>query len=760
MVWRQLFFWLLLFVCPAHSAANDYQRLINQGQVYLHQGQYYLAKDTFRTAQRIAITPEQLAVTEGALGITQYRMHNARQAEKLLRKAIDRSAGKPRERAIRMITLAVLLADRDLTIEARRLYAEALPLCGDDDTLRLKIRLGLADLMPSGKRFSELNNIFEAIAKLSVPEDKAAFFIHLSHQAQAFHQKGLALAYDSLVQAKRNAVHQPRLLAEAIGGLAQLYENQRRIDEAILLNRQAIQAAQTVDAHDLLLELEGRQGRLYRRLHNYPEAIRAYQNAVDHIEAIRPDIPVEYHNGRSSFRDTLEPIYLGLADMLLANASRADREEKTRLLRRARLTVELIKQSELEDFLGGRCTVQGVLSNLSDNVEVSTAVLYPIILPGRLELLVSIGNEIRQFTEAVDADTIGITTRRFANSLRNTANDEKVHAKKLYDWLIAPIEEELENNNVRTLVIVPDGVLRLVPLAALYDGKRYLIEKYALASSPGLTLSTASALANSNSKVLLAGLSVPGPVIEQLPTMVMEGLVRSTLTANERWGHSRAIPGGEPDNEAQDTKIRQAFVERGERDPHFVSKIKKQLTLPGVEKEINGIKQWQPGNTLLMNKAFTKDGFIRHVKQESYSIVHIASHGMFGNTAGNSFIMAYDGIINIDQLDKLLSSDKFKQQPVELLTLSACQTAEGDDRAPLGLSGVALKANVRSALGSLWPVDDAAAARLMPEFYKALRHPEMSKAQALRQAQLSLLNERQYRHPYFWAPFILVGNWL
>ncbi len=90
--------------------------------------------------------------------------------------------------------------------------------------------------------------------------------------------------------------------------------------------------------------------------------------------------------------------------------------------------------------------------------------------------------------------------------------------------------------------------------------------------------------------------------------------------------------------------------------------------------------------------------------------------------------------------------------PVELLTLSACQTAEGDDRAPLGLSGIALKARVRSALGSLWPVSDDAAAELMAGLYRNLGQGGASKAEALRQAQLA--------HPFFWAPFVLVGNWL
>ena len=161
-----------------------------------------------------------------------------------------------------------------------------------------------------------------------------------------------------------------------------------------------------------------------------------------------------------------------------------------------------------------------------------------------------------------------------------------------------------------------------------------------------------------------------------------------------------------------------------------------------------------------MNKGFTVDNFKQEIVRNAYSVVHIASHGVFGHTADATFIMTYDGIINIDALEQLFKSEKFKKAPVELLTLSACQTAEGDDRAPLGLSGIALKAKVRSALGTLWPVSDEAASKLMADFYQALSQPGTSKVQALRRAQQAMIENPRFAHPFFWSPFILVGNWL
>lgn len=122
--------------------------------------------------------------------------------------------------------------------------------------------------------------------------------------------------------------------------------------------------------------------------------------------------------------------------------------------------------------------------------------------------------------------------------------------------------------------------------------------------------------------------------------------------------------------------------------------------------------------------------------------------------------MTYDQLVTVDQLENLLMSEEFGDTPIELLTLSACQTAEGDDRAPLGLSGVALKAKVRSVLGSLWSVSDEATVQLMENFYMRLNSPNLSKAQALQQAQIVLLKDRKRSHPYYWSPFILIGNWL
>jgi len=161
----------------------------------------------------------------------------------------------------------------------------------------------------------------------------------------------------------------------------------------------------------------------------------------------------------------------------------------------------------------------------------------------------------------------------------------------------------------------------------------------------------------------------------------------------------------------------------------------------------------------LLNSEFTVEHFRKQVTSGNYRMVHIASHAMFSQRAEASFIMAYDDVLTIDELQNLLRSERVQTNPIELLSLSACQTAEGDDRAPLGIAGAALRARAESALGSLWPVDDEATKTLMVRFYGPLTKQGFTKAQALQRAQVELLENPAYRHPFYWAPFILVGNW-
>ena len=125
-----------------------------------------------------------------------------------------------------------------------------------------------------------------------------------------------------------------------------------------------------------------------------------------------------------------------------------------------------------------------------------------------------------------------------------------------------------------------------------------------------------------------------------------------------------------------------------------------------------------------------------------------------------SFVLTFDDKLNMDGIEQLIGLSRFRNNPVELLTLSACQTAAGDDRAALGLAGIAIKAGARSAVATLWFINDQAASTLVTEFYSQLKEGTITKAQAIKNAQVHLIKNTPYQHPYFWSPFLLIGNWL
>ncbi len=141
------------------------------------------------------------------------------------------------------------------------------------------------------------------------------------------------------------------------------------------------------------------------------------------------------------------------------------------------------------------------------------------------------------------------------------------------------------------------------------------------------------------------------------------------------------------------------------------------------------------------------------------SIVHVATHGQFSSQANKTFILAWDKPIVVSELDTLLRSTSTGDRTIELFVLSACETASGDNRAALGLAGIAIRAGARSTVASLWSSDDESNALLIGDFYQNLIQG-MNKAQALRTAQLALLENPRYQHSKYWSAFVFVGNWL
>ncbi len=360
----------------------------------------------------------------------------------------------------------------------------------------------------------------------------------------------------------------------------------------------------------------------------------------------------------------------------------------------ARQAIELMDNAELADYYQDASIVHGqvhgtALKDLPDNV----AAVYTIILPHRLDLIVCFHSGMKKYSTPIDATALSRDIASFRVSLqRRTSWGYMSEARKLYGLIIKPMEAELAARGIDTLVFIPDRALRTVPFAALNDGHRFLVEKFALAVTPSLGLTDSRTTVDPNSRALAAGLS-------------------------------ESVQGFAP--------------------------------LPNVGGELKDVHAMY-NSDVLENGTFVGANLQKDLQENSYSIVHIATHGSFGPKGQDTFLLTYDSKIDMNQLEGLMKDSKDR---IGLLVLSACETAAGDDRAALGLAGVAVKAGSRSALATLWNVSDQAAPLLVQDFYDELKAPSVSEAQALQQAQLKLMDDPRFSHPFYWSPFLMIGNW-
>jgi CHAT domain-containing protein len=664
-------------------------------------------------AQRLG-NQSLLAAVENSLGNAYLLGGRRTEAEPLLRSSVERArkSKNMQTAASALNNLGNLRAAEGRFDDAGLLYREAQQSAEavGNKTLALRAAANRARSLVDARRYGDAATQLRALdgemRALEQTNDKAVGLISVGRlyarilagglsPAGEWSRRSYAALTDGLAVAE--VINDARARSYALGYLGELYEQGARREEALQFTQRAIVAAQQADAPDILFRWQWQAGRLLRSQGDGEQAMLSYQQAVATLATVRQDLTAG--GARTSFRESIGPVYSELADLLLErSASLTDPKLAAQHLVDARSTMELFKGAELQDYFQDDCvTALRARTTGIDQLAPRTAALYPIILKDRLELLLTLPDGIKRFTTRVPADALTGEIRAFRLLLeKRTTHQYYPHARKLYDWLIAPIAAELDKQQVDTLVIVPDGALRTIPLAALHDGEQFLIARYALVTTPGLTLTD------------------PRPLPRERAQLLLNGLTESV----------------------------QGFA-----------------PLPYVAEELQAIHKIY-GGTMLQNGQFTLSNMEKGLEQTPYSIVHIASHGQFDSDSEKTFLLTYEGKLSMDKLEQFLGLSKFRTEAVELLTLSACQTAAGDDRAALGLAGVAIKAGARSALATLWTVNDPASALMVSDFYRHLRAPGVSKAKALQQAQLGILKDIRYRHPNYWSAFLLIGNWL
>jgi len=483
-----------------------------------------------------------------------------------------------------------------------------------------------------------------------------------------------------------------RAKAYALNELGKLYFQKQQLSDALQLSKQALTIAQEINAADIAYQASWQVGRILKINGNTQAAIAAYDFSVRTLKSLRGDLVAINRDVQFSFQESVEPIYRELVDLLLQS------HPSQKNLKQARETIEALQLAELDNFFHEAC-LNGKPEQI-DQIDKNAAVIYPIILGDRLEVIVSIsGQPLANYKTEIPKADIEKTIKQMRQSLNPAFSQESALSvsQKLYDLLIRPAESQLANSKVKTLAFVLDGSLRNLPMAALHDGKNYLVEKYSLALSPGMQLLQAHSVKRDNIKVITAALS----------------------------------------------EARQGFK-----------------ALPAVKSEVTEIRA-EISSQLLLNEQFTDANLQTAIKSTPFSVLHLATHGQFSSKSDDTFILSWDGKINVKELSNFLNTrNEVDSTPIELIVLSACQTAKGDNRAILGLAGVAVRSGARSTIATLWAVQDESTAKFMIEFYKQLKKPGIGKAEALRQTQLTFLQDANFQHPYYWSAFVLVGNWL
>jgi CHAT domain-containing protein len=338
----------------------------------------------------------------------------------------------------------------------------------------------------------------------------------------------------------------------------------------------------------------------------------------------------------------------------------------------------------------------------------------------RLELIVITpqGNPIRRSTNATRAEVLDMA-KEFRSKLLDPTERMGflAPAQAMYQWLVTPIEADLQKLRIQNLAYIMDAGLRSIPLAALHDGKQFIIQRYSVGLMPSLSLTDTRYSDVRNSSVLAMG----------------------------------------------------------------IEKFADKSPLPSVPVELSTITGQLWSGKSFLNNAFTLSNLQAARDSQPFGIIHLATHAEYiPGKPETSYLQLWDTQLRLEQLRQM----GLHKPPVELLVLSACRTALGDEENELGFAGLAAQAGAKTVLASLWYVSDEGTLALMTEFYGRMKQVPL-KAEALRLAQLAMiegkvrleggklitsrgsfplpphiarLGDKDLSRPIFWSAFTLIGN--
>jgi CHAT domain-containing protein/predicted negative regulator of RcsB-dependent stress response len=574
-----------------------------------------------------------------------------------------------------------------------------------------------------------LSALVNQLEKLPASHTTFQMRLHLVHSLlpnSTEEEKDLIAALLTQTQAQAETLGDRASQSYALGYRGWLEELQSPQSKNWLLAYQSTNAAlkltEDLRSPQIAYEWQWQQGRILREMGNRQAAIAAYDTALESLDKVRRDLlGLGNPDLQFSFRDRVEPVYRELVELLLVNDGAQPENQD---LEKARVTIANLQVAQLENFL--RCTLQ-----VKDPVQLDAiadqhkaAIIYPILLSDRLATIVKSPQskvlqyyafkfqkdesskelnprclKLNQFYLSCDTRSQVVDKlRKFRQQLEVSKGVHRRLAEEIYDWLIRPVEAD------SSLFISSTKVKTFV----------FVLDN-------DLQQIPMAALYDRQDKKYL---------VEKYAIVLNLGLqLEKSRSRLEK--PFNGISGGLTGTAA---KLKYAEAELDNIRPDMVEVLK--------------------------NEQFTQRNFQNKLNSAAFRLVHLVTHGEFTSDPETTGVDAFDGLINLNKIRDIFQvQSQNRSEPIELLVLSACRTAAGDSRAPLGMAGVAVRSGARSTLASLWYTDDQFTSVFMKEFYQNLKAVEaLNKAEALQRTQKTLIELNIA--PVNWAQFVLLGNWL
>ena len=716
------------------QAAISYERVgdevgkirasINQASAFKNLGLYRRALKTLvRVENNLKEQPDSILKATGLrnYGDILRLVGNKKDSRTILEDSllVSSSLTIPLEEVKTLLALGHTFSADEKPEKAFEFYQQGLKKClkdraCEDSDLSLQINLAQLNLLLKTAYWQRgITLIPEIQANFAKTENNKNYYhqkINFAHNLVKLRQKAIARKLDLenipswqeiesiAISALQNAreIEDKRAESYALGLRGQINEHLQNLSEAQKCTQDALVVAQNFNSPEISYLWQWQLARISEARGERKKAISHYSQAVELLKSLSQDLVAIDPDIQYSFRESVEPVYRGLVSLLLTHERGVEIAQAN--LEGARDVIESLQLAELNNFFREACL--DARSVKIDRLDRQAAVIYPIILADRLEIILSLPEQpLRNYSVDISQTALEDIIEEFRQSIvvRSRRHFDPL-ARQLYDYLIRPLLKDLQGRDIKTLVFVPDGSLRNIPMSALSDGKQYLVEQYSVSLTPGLQLLAPRPLEQTKLKAIAAGL----------------------------------------------TESRQGFT-----------------ALNYVHTELDRIQEHIKNSIVFLDEKFTSETLKQQIKFSDRPIVHIATHGQFSSSLEDTFLLAWDRKINIDRLDSILQTRTLnRDNAIELLVLSACETATGDKWAALGLAGMAVRAGARSTLATLWSVNDLASAELMSEFYEQLSENKLPKAEAVRQAQLKFIHSRWHNHPFYWASYVLLGNWL